>query len=605
MTRLPGLAGMTPVQRDNLSPVIRFRPGVTEEAAYAELKTVAARLAAAFPSGRQPFQFRLYPMKPDPRDVSDFQIAMVGAAFAVLLIACANMANLMLARGLNRQKEMALRLALGARRSDLIRQFMTESSLVGVLGGGLGTLVAVWGVGLVRFHLPASGRWIGFLAPRLDWRVFAFAIGVTALATLVFGLLPAITASDVKVSEPLKDATATSTGRTKHRYSALVVAEVGICLVVLMAAGLMLRQLDQFKTYAFDEPGQGLLQGGVTLDAAVLPKGTSLEQHFEIIETRFRRVPGVLDVTTWGSGRGAEHAITSDFEDSIPRFVIGGGYAIVTPDYLRVMGRRLIAGRDFEPGDRFVPVAIVDEHMANRMWPGISPVGRMIKLGGPQSRAPWVRVVGLIRSPRGQASEYISVRTGELLVMQPGAPMGRRWVAVRTNANSAVVATALRRTLGDLFPAGAFDGGFFFDFDQMRRDANRPFAFITNLFSGLGGLSLLLAAVGMYGVLAYSVGQRMREFGIRIALGAETRSVFQIVFHDAAVMILAGTAIGAWFAMWAGNLMITSDLSVIPPTDWIALVASEAALLLVCFGACFTPALRASRANPLDIIRAI
>jgi ABC-type antimicrobial peptide transport system permease subunit len=156
-----------------------------------------------------------------------------------------------------------------------------------------------------------------------------------------------------------------------------------------------------------------------------------------------------------------------------------------------------------------------------------------------------------------------------------------------------------------MFAGGDWSGGHFWNQHENEREALRPYMFLTGVFTSLGGLGLILASVGMYGVLAYAVGQRMREFGIRIALGAETQSVFRLVIHDAAVMILAGTAIGCWFAMLAGNVMIVEETSVIPPTDWIALVVSEAVLIGVCFVAAFTPAIRASRANPLDIIRAI
>lgn len=606
VVRLPGLAGIRAEERLYLEPIVRLKDGVTEGGAYAELGVLATRLKAAYGEGRQKFHFRLYSMKPETRAITNFQLAMVGSALAVLVIACANLANLMLARGLNRRKEMALRLALGASRRDLIRQLMVESSVVGILGGIAGTLVSVWGVGLVRMHLPASGRWIGFLAPHLDWRVYAFAIVVTALATILFGLLPAITASDISVSEPLKEGAGTLTGRTKHRYSALVVSEVGICLVVLMAAGLMLRQLDQANAYVAESgEGRGVIQGRVRLFPEKLRRGSSVDQEFANIRDRYRQVSGVLDAAVWANHRGAGGAIVSDFEgDTVPRFVIGGGYLAVTPDYLRVTGRRVIAGRGFEVGDRFTSVAIVDEWMADRMWPGISPLGRMIKLGGAQSTAPWVRVVGVIRSPRAQRPTYVRP-VGELLVMASNEDATSRGFLVRTNANSAVVATALRRVLADMYPIGAWEGGYFYDIERMNREALRPFSFITSLFSWLGGLSLILTGVGMYGVLAYSVAQRMREFGIRIALGSDTRSVFKLVLHDAAVMILAGVAIGAWFAMWAGNLMVNEDSSMILQTDWIALVAGEFFLLLVCFGACMTPAIRASKANPLDIIRAI
>lgn len=603
--RTAGFAGETPQQRRALFPVARLKAGVTEAAAYAELKGIAERLTAMYGEGRQKFQFRLNTWNLRPDAITDFQFAMGGAAVGILLIICANLANLMLVRGLARRPELALRLALGASRRDLVRQLFTESALVGALGGAVGMLLAVWGVDLVRHRLPLEGRFIGALMPYLDWRVFAFAAGTTLLAVLFFGLGPALTASDVSVAEPLKHGAGTTSGGPRRRYSVLVVAQVGICLVLLMGAGLMLRMLDLYDAY---DPGferKGLLEGTVNLGRLKSVPDQLMQRTFADVRSRLEKVPGVLGIAVTGNGPTQQGAITSDLEGAEPRFMVARTYHIVSREYVSVMGYRLIRGRDFAEGDQVgPPVGIVDEHFGERMWPGQDPVGRMVKLGGPSSRAPWVRIVGLIRGQRLVSRQGEIGRSGQFFVLDPRDQSRSRWITARVSGNSAVVGMRMRRAVEGMFPVGQWSGGAFRDYAEMDRQMATSYSFITRLFSTLGLLGLFLAAVGMYGVLAYAVGQRMREFGIRIALGARSESVFRMVMHDAALMILAGTAIGCWFAMWAGQLIVGND-AVIPPTDWVALVLSEAMLITVCFAACLTPAIRASKANPLDIIRAI
>jgi putative ABC transport system permease protein len=592
--RLPGSGG-NEVGSGGLH--VRLKSGVSVDAARAELAIVARRLTETYGEGKQPFSFQLYPLAPPPEALTDSQKALAGAALAILLIACVNLANLMLARGISRKREFAVRLALGATRKALVRDVLAESAVLALAGGAMGTFLMFWGIALVRAKIPGLIPVFGRLAPHLSWRVYAFAILATAVSAILFGLAPAVRASDISLSEPLKDGAGT-TGRGKYRFSALIIAEVAICLTLLMWAGLTFRAVGRASQFDFGYDAGRVLTGMKTFNKRMLPEDAAVPEAWDGLLDKVRSVPGVVDAATFVSRMPGSAGITSDVEGPEPTFAISLSYLTVSSTYFRTLGIPVLAGRDFEKGDEMgtAPVAIIDRTAADKLWGTKSPIGRMVKLGAPDAPSPWVRVVGVARA--------VNVTSGidpePRVYVVTTSPERLRTLAIRISGDSSA-RPGIARAVGQ----AVYGRGF--EMRSMRAtfdDAMRGRAFLVRVFGALGALSLLLTAVGLYGVLSYAVSRRMREYALRMALGAQRNMLLALVFRDGAMMVLAGTAIGAWIAMWAAKFL-EPWLESIPRTDAVSLVVAEAMLVAVSLAACWIPAVRATRADPMEIIRAI
>ncbi len=589
------------------APIIRLRPGVTREAADLALRSLAPVLTERFdmPS---PVGLWLNGATERRTEIQDLQIAMVGSALVVLLIACVNLAQLMLARGLARRRELALRLALGAGRAAVVRQMFLECALITTCGAALGAVVAVWGADVLRHRMPPSVAWFGLIQPQLSWRVFAMSALAVAAAAVLFGLIPAVrVALQVDMNEPLKDGAGTTVRWSRRRYSPLVVVEVALALVLLMAGGLLLRTVAKLQEAQFSFDARTLLTArvGVTWH-------DSNAVRFADLSDMLARVPGVQGVA-WSSadlrllgGIVSAELVTGEPTRTLAHgaFGTGEGASAVSWNYLRVHRLPILRGRDFEPGDvEGERVAILSTVAAAQLYPGKDAVGHMIKLGGPATAAPWARVVGVARTPavlRGTADEGIM---GSYVWLPES---GRRLIRfatflIRSETRDAQVAVQVRtrlRAVPRLWVMGVepFASG------RAADVASR--AFLAKVFVGMGAVALALAALGLYGVLAYAVGQRMREFAVRIALGAQPAQLFRMVLHDGLVMLLAGTGIGA-FAALAAMRYLDAVVEVVFRTDAVSLVGAEALLIVVGLAAAFAPARRAVRANPLDILRAV
>ncbi len=584
-------------------PIVRLKDGVSPGRAYAELAVVAARLKAAYGEGKPPFQFRLDALQPPPQVLNDYQKAMGGAAIAILLIACANLANLMLVRGLARRKELSLRLALGAGRRALVRQLFTESALIAALGGVAGMVLTVWGIGIVRYQFPSQGPTYGFLPPHLSGGVFAVALATTLASVVVFGLGPAIAASGVQLNEPLKETAGTTTRRTRRAYALIVVGELALCLTLLMGSGLLLRAAGHADRFDFGYRTDGLVFGFV--NAMSQRADPDAAERFRDLLNRMGRADGVRAVSTFSSVPVKGGAISSDADGPEPRFVNARTYQAVGWSFLRTLGVPVIRGRDFEPGDEqgAEPVAIIGDGTAERLWPGRDPVGRLLKGAAPGADARWMRVVGVARqvalAPMENTTDFIDAPM--VLAVFP-EPRVSGFVLARVDGNRDAATTRLNQLQRDLRP-GTFTMAFqpWFVMWQRQADVRMTLAW---LFAVFGLVAVGLAAIGLYGVLAYAVGQRMREFAVRIALGAVSRDLRNLVLRNAAVMILGGTAIGGFLAM-TGSRLLDFWLFDVPPTDAVSLVGAELLLLGVAFLACLAPAERAAKADPLQIIRAL
>lgn len=583
-----------------VEPFVRLKAGVSREQADGELKALARQLTERFGAREAPFSFELGPVVNPREEVRDIHKAMIGAALAVLLIACVNLAHLMLARGLAKRREFALRMALGAGRGAVVRQMFTECAIITLAGAALGALIGYWGAYVLEHKMPPEVAWIGLVRPQLSWRVFALGALAAALSAVLFGLAPAIrVAFGVNLDEPLKDDAGTTTGRIRYKYNPLVVAEVGLALVLMMAGGLLLRTVHGLQGEREDVNEETLWNGSLYQRF----EADTAKRHLpsrEAIRSSLAGMPGIVDFAFEDGRPTRGGALSAELTQDSNRTITMRYYPVVTPSYLKVRALPILKGRDFEPGDvAGHGVAILDALAAQTLYPGEAAVGRMLKLGTPSSDAPWIRIVGVARSPKHLEGD------------DRYAPQPHVWVAgldstglpsllIRTaSPDPSIVATAQQRLRQQLPGISSYIGAW----NRERKAEIASRGFLAKVFVAMGTVALGLSALGLYGVLAYTVTRRMREFAVRIALGAAPERMLKMVLHDGFVMLLAGIGVGAFGAL-ATSRMLDSVLIAILPSDVVSLVISETVLITAGLAAAFLPARRASRANPMDILRA-
>jgi predicted permease len=593
----------------DITPIGRLAPGVTLHGARAEVAIVAERLASAYGTGAQPFSFQLRPCTPISGDYEDYHAALLLGAIVVLVLACGNVANLMMARGLSRHREMALRLVIGASRGGLVRQLLAEAILLALAGAALGGMLGAWGIGTVRRYMPTDGTSLGRMMPALDWRFFLVVTLTSGVSLILFGLIPALRTTGVSLSEPLKDG-GTTTVRHRRRYSLVVVSEVALCLAVLMGAVLLDRALDRVERARLGFDIHGLLRASLRLSALETPGDRDVSRAFDDLLARLRHESGVADAATSVSMMPASGALTADLEGAEPLFTNAREVRLVSPNFLRLLGIPIVDGRDFEPGDQTAAaVAIVDEAAMDQLWGGQSPVGHMIKLGGPATPAAWVRVVGVSRTARLNPGfdPFTGRRTAgpTVFVVRPGDANRRREVVIRVSGDEGETMARIESDLRAMYPRSMdlWGGWKFFPYSQTVGDTLETRRFLAGLFTAFALFALVLAAVGLYAVLAYAVSQRVREFGVRVALGADARNLRRLVLHDGAVMVLGGIATGTWIALGQSSLL-DFWLYDLHPTDVLSLVIAETILLSAAMAACWLPARRAAQTDPGEILRA-
>ncbi len=608
-----------------ITATIRLRDGATPAELDRELLATARYLTAVHGVGRREFLYKEVPLKGDPLGLQEIHWVLLAAAFAVLLIACTNLANLVLARGLVRQRDMAVRLSLGARRGDVIREILAECVVVALAGATVGLVVGIWGVEVVASRLPDSVPFLGALTPQVSWRVVALTT-VTALASAAaFGVFPALRLSDIRLSHRLQDNAGTTTGRAHGRYSALVVAQVALALSLLTGAGLMVRAAERVGHFDFGFDPSRLLTVGVVSDyradraadsleraSRISPTstairtagGSSLRAVHDAVEARLRAMPGV-DATSWYSGNVTDgNNLTAELVSGRTREQFTQGYIVASPDLFRTMRIPIVSGRDFELGDASGDgVAIIDEALARHLWQQDDPIGRMIKTGDRESARPWLRVIGVVKTVRFSFPESPQEDDkGTLFVASKDVPRYRTFVVRANPVRQTILALEIERMLRDVLPPRRT--GAIRHWTERYSQLLESQRFLSRLFSGFGAVALLLCALGLYSVLSYAVNQRTREYGIRMAIGARRADVFRTVLRDGAVLVLAGTALGGFTTLWTNKLVdhFTYDLYHVDP---VALIVSEAALVAVALVASAAPAWRATRANPVDVLRAV
>jgi putative ABC transport system permease protein len=592
-----------PFALQTVMPFVRLRAGVTDAMAQRQADSIAAGLAQEFGTGHFPWAYRLTSMKPKPRPIGTLHKALALAALLILLIGCGNLANLMLVRGATRTRELALRTAVGASRWALVRLLLAEAVIVAVLGALVGGVLAEWGTSLLRHQVPYSIAGFGLLVPYLSWRAFWFGAAATGMTVVLFGLLPALRASNVKVNEPLKDAAGTTTGRHRRDFYFLAAGEAALALAVLMAGLLLTRAADRVAAYPFGYNIDNLW----TAWLIVTSDSTSADRRSRLLDdllARAEKTDGVVSAAlVWSRTQGV--AIGDDVAGR--RFggrTYSNAFPIVSPGFLRTLGIPVVRGRDFSDGDQYgTGAVIVDEAAADSLWPGDEAVGHMLKVGSWSSSAPWRPVIGVVRNTRlGFVSDpYLQREPGVYVVPGPSETRAPRGVQLvfRTRGDSGATVLRLRREIRSPFVRYALVMPWTQQFDEVVSGR----WFVAAVFLAFSMFALGLAVVGLYGVLAYAANQRRREFGVRIALGARAGDLGKLVLHDMLVMVLAGTAVGGFFSMW-GSRFLGTWLYDVPQTDPVALVTAEAALFVVAMLAALGPVLGAMRVSPLEILRA-
>ena len=589
-----------------LRVVGRLRPGVTLAQAHADVAGIAARAARDFPQTNDRVGAWLVPLREQlSGEVRPALVALLGAVVLVLLIACVNVANLLLARGASRAREVGIRTALGAARRRLVRQLLTESALLALAGGAAGLLVGLWGVDLLRPGIPEEIR--DFYRIGVDARVVAFTVALTLLASLVFGLGPALAASRTDLASAFKEGgRGTSEGAAGRRVrSALVVAEVALALVLLAGAGLLMRSFVAMQRVDAGFDPENLLIAQFALPGSRYAPGSPARLQFysDLLE-RVRRQPAVRSAAlgTVTPMIGGDNDISFRVEGRpVPANQLPSAWMrLVSPDYVRTLGMRVVAGRGLTPDDRAgaPSVALVNETMARRHWPGESPLGKRVFTGIASDTAEAITVVGVVNDIHHDALD--APPKVEIYLPYLQWTPGSMTLLVKTTGDPLALAPAVRREVAQIdprLPVGQIET----QESIMRGTVALPQLYAM-LFGVFAAAALALAAIGIYGVIAYSVEQRTREIGVRMALGARPADVLRLVVRQGMTPALVGVAVGLVGALGAARLM-RSLLFGVSPTDPLTLAAVTLFLGAVALLASYLPARRATRVTPTEALR--
>lgn len=589
-----------------LNVVARLKDGVTVEQASAEMAALSKQLAAEHPKELEGVGGHAWPLRERfVRGVRPMMILLMSAVGFVLLIACANVANLMLARATGRRREVSVRLALGAPRRRVVRQLLTESVVIAVLGAALGVVLAQFGmrlwVGMIPLEKPF---WMNFgnAGPTL-----LFTVGLSVLAGLVFGLAPALHASDARLSDALREGSLQaggSRGRNRVR-AALVVSEIALSLVLLVGAGLMIRSFVKLSSVQNDLRTDGVVTGGILLPIATYPTAESKLAFFEPVLDQVRALPGVTSASLANSlplsrGHWTKQAVAEGAEGD-RKLAPLIGYLSVQPGFFETLGIPL-RGRDFRREDRAgsARVAIVSEKLAQRLWPGTDPIGRRLTFEGDPDSLGWATVVGVAADVVLNVEGGQSKLVGQAYVAHNQEPLQYMTLLAHTNGESGALSARIREIMRGRDPDISFN-----DVRTMKEHvhfsmwSHRLFVSMMGTFAAL---ALIIAAVGIYGVMAYSVSQRTQEIGIRMALGAAPEHVMRMVVGQAMRLAMIGCGLGLAAAYGLTRLM-AAFLFNVSPNDPPTFAGVALILGLSAVTAAWLPAQRATRVDPAVALR--
>ncbi len=593
----------------NYIGIARLKPNITQAQAQAEMTAVVQRIVQSDSEDKQHDDVNVISVKDQlTNSIRWGLLILFGAVGCVLLIACANVANLMLARALSRQKELAIRAALGAGRARIVRQLLSESLLLALAGGALGLFVAYWLVRVLVALGPAT-------IPRLneigvDGRTLAFTLGVALLASLLFGLVPALRVSNPDLNSSLKEGGRGTSGSSGFVRSALVVAEIALTLVLLVGAGLLIRSLAHVMQIKPGFNPTGLLTMQVSLPQSEYSDGTRKVAFYRQLFERLKAVPGieaagmVNNLPMGGVNINGQFGIAGRSPDQYGY----ANYRVVSPAYFRALEIPLVKGRYFSEQDNesAEPVAIISQRVADTFFRNEDPLGqRVFSVNDIASREEisklenWPKIVGIVGDVKHYGLEGRNASDLYVCYMQRPRRSGDMIVTVRTNGEPTKFSAILRQEVK------ALDANLPVSFEAMdeiftRSTADRRYNVM--LLGTFAALALLLAVIGIYGVMSYAVTQSTKEIGIRLALGAQTHDVIKLVVGQGLVLTALGVVIGL-VAAFALTRLMTSLLFSVNATDPMTYVAVALLLLGVGLVACYIPARRATKVDPLIALR--
>jgi predicted permease len=598
-----------PSQRGShyLEGIARLKHGVTLDQAQAELNAIMAQLAREH-EGDQGWNVLMVPLDSEIVGRSrTMLLVLLGAVAMVLLIACANAANLMLTRASARQREIAVRVALGAPRSRVVWQLLTESLLIACVGGMFGLVFAVAGVKGLVLLLPANfprAHDIHVSAP-----VFLFTLAISLGTGVLFGLAPAVQASRIDPKEGLHKGGRATTGgsRQSSLRKVLVISEVGLACVLLIGAGLMLRS---FLNLLHLNPGfqtEHVLTAMLSLPHERYKTPQSLLHFYEELPRGIRSLPGVESAgmgsdIPW-TGYDDNTGFTIEGKQPPPHEEFHARYHMATPGYFRALGIPLLRGRFFTDADKpDTPLVLVINHaMAERYWPGEDAVGKRITFEDKPKDKDWITIVGIVGDVKDQPNSPGAEPAFWWPFLQAGYGSPNLLLAVRSNADPQLLVDAIRSQVARLDPALAVADIRTMDKIVTASVATPRFAFL--LVGLFGGLAIVLAAIGTYGVIAYSVSQRTAEFGLRMALGAQRLDVLRLVLFEAGKLVLAGTTAGILLALLLAQ-GLRSLIYHVSPADPLTFAAIGIGVVVVAILAGYIPARKATQADPMVALRA-
>ena len=587
-----------------LSAIGQLKPGAKLEQARSEMSAIAGQLAQEYPDANAGWNVKLLPLQEFiVRSVETALLVLLGAVAFVLLIACANVANLLLARAAGREKEIAIRTALGAGRARIVRQLLTESALLALAGGVAGLLLAKWGTDLLLKLAPQNLPRMSDVS--LDGRALAFTAAVTLLTGLIFGLVPALQASKPNLTETMKDAGgrgSTEGGRRQFVRGSLVVLEMASALLLLVGAGLLIKSFWRLQRI---DPGfnpNNALTASVTLPSRKYPEENQQSAFFQQLLEKVRALPGV-------QAAGASNVVPLG-GDYVLGFVIEGrpplppgagqstNYYAVSADYFKAMGIPLLRGRVFTEQDtrNSTRVAVISESMAKRVFPNEDPIGKRIHVtNGPTVFREIVGIVGDVK--HYGLDQDTTLQTYEPYTQQPFSFMT---LVVRTAGDPTNLTSAIRNQVLSIDKEQPVSGVRTLEQRVSTSIAQQRFSML--LLGVFAAVAMVLAAVGIYGVLSYAAAQRTHEIGIRMALGARAGNVLKMVIGQGMKLALAGVALGSGAALALTQLMkrLLFGVTAADPMTYVVIALS---LTLVALFACWIPARRAAKVDPMVALR--
>jgi putative ABC transport system permease protein len=580
--------------------IARLRPGVSAESAQAAMSTIASQLEREYPDtnikmGVGVGAFRNWVVG----DTGRALVLLLGAVGFLLLIVCANVANLQLGRAARRSREMTIRTALGASRTQLVQQLLIESLVVSLLGGLLGLgLAAAMRAALVMVS-PAALPLLSEV--RLDSWVILFNIGVSLLVPVLFGILPAYTSSRAGA---ISDRSHAASAQSRRARGVLITCEIALSVVLVTGAGLLVESLVRLEQVHPGFNPEHVLSFNLQFPGARYPKDEQVVQAVSEIERRLRTNPRIeaegvtsgmaLKGSVWTGDATVEGRAADDYERELR-------HKSVTPDYFRAMGTPLLRGRMIDEHDgqpKTPPVTLVNDTLARKYFRGADPIGKRIKFGRPTDKDPWTTVIGVVGDEK-QDGMAVPVQP-EVYVPFVQETQNGVAVVIRSAEDPSAVAAFAREQIRAVDKDLALTD--VMTLRELVHGSVKEERFRTTLLSGFAGMALLLAAIGIYGVLAYLVTQRTREIGIRMALGAEQRQLLALIFRQGMAPVVLGVAIGLAGALASARLIRTLLFGV-DTADPATYAVTTGILLAVAMCACYFPARRAARVDPLVALR--